>query len=969
VRDGAVLKLSDLDVSSFGHAGADYGGAVYNLGVFSADGVGFDANEALVGAAAYTGRYNEAVNVVVEEGGQEQEEGGGFLRGSGGSSGGYDRGGGDDPGSTAALLISGSECSDNLEAARPGPDRGPRPGNDPTDFYAVAGSTVSVFCSMTCTYDGAGSLVRSPTCSPTHAPTLPPTPTPVPSTSPRPTAAPAGSDDSGDDTFLGLGLGTAALLDVALGGALALCCALGCARRLELRRARAVAKARRKLQPSPGNTPSSTLPSGAGGGLSSPFFEELGGGEDGGGGGARGGDGASGRGRGGVDASVLDALYRHFGVAPSEGGGGGYAASSQGDELESHLDWAGRNSGSGGIGERASEDGGRARSVAGDMVARESGGGGGAHGRPLVAHAAHRGAAYNGRVKSADSKDLQRPGGGSRGGGGDGTRALTEPFLRAALDSMEGRAGDWLVDPSELVLGPMIGVGSSAHVFSARYFGQAVAAKRLPALTWRPAEVEAFLRQEAGLLVHLHHPSVIKFYGVGVAGDYVYMVTELCRGSLTSLIERANERGRNACAASLAKLRAAADVASPGAGAADAASSAESSAASAAAAAAAAAGDAAEAAAEAAALPLQLVLSLALGVARGVEFLHSRGVVHRDLKPDNVLLTENNEAKLCDFGISRMVHDRSGMTTAVGTPLLMAPELVYSATATGAGTPTAVDAYSFGVLLWMVATQRLNPYDDTENPWTLLAQVTRGRRPPLEVRPSAASAGRSVSSSSASSAASAALAAGSPSERSTSMASSSASACEYSSATSGEDRSRRSRTATSSAEYASVRTSTASSSSDAEGVLAASGSGAGGSVPATPGSAEGARAAPLSPMLPPLPTSPPPGSSPPVESPPLADAAGAGRDRKKQPKRGSGGGGGTRGSGRLGRDGRWAQPDGQVLRGTNLLRLPPSFRSLIARCWDADPAARPPFAAIAAELQELHDLFALDGNFDSSPGH
>jgi serine/threonine protein kinase len=191
---------------------------------------------------------------------------------------------------------------------------------------------------------------------------------------------------------------------------------------------------------------------------------------------------------------------------------------------------------------------------------------------------------------------------------------------------------------------------------------------------------------------------------------------------------------------------------------------------------------ASEAAAMCAAMPLDLLLSLALGIAQGVEFLHSRGVVHRDLKPDNVssttqspheivliplypllldlfwilllllllllllcllliilslfyvqvLLTESNEVKLCDFGISRMEHDRAGMTTAVGTPLLMAPELVLSETASMVGADaTAVDVFSFGVLLWMISTQYLCPYDGVENPWLLLSQVTQGRRPPL----------------------------------------------------------------------------------------------------------------------------------------------------------------------------------------------------------------------------------------------
>lgn len=90
--------------------------------------------------------------------------------------------------------------------------------------------------------------------------------------------------------------------------------------------------------------------------------------------------------------------------------------------------------------------------------------------------------------------------------------------------------------------------------------------------------------------------------------------------------------------------------------------------------------------------------------------------------------------KLCDFGISRMEHDRSGMTTAVGTPLLMAPELVMSETASLVSTDaTAVDVFSFGILLWMISTQHLCPYDGVENPWLLLSQVTQGRRPLLAI--------------------------------------------------------------------------------------------------------------------------------------------------------------------------------------------------------------------------------------------
>jgi hypothetical protein len=63
---------------------------------------------------------------------------------------------------------------------------------------------------------------------------------------------------------------------------------------------------------------------------------------------------------------------------------------------------------------------------------------------------------------------------------------------------MTSAPSDWILDMRSLKLGKMIGVGSSAHVFEARYFGHSVAAKRLPALSMDPVEVESFMRKEAG---------------------------------------------------------------------------------------------------------------------------------------------------------------------------------------------------------------------------------------------------------------------------------------------------------------------------------------------------------------------------------------------------------------------------------------------------------------------------------------
>ena len=246
-----------------------------------------------------------------------------------------------------------------------------------------------------------------------------------------------------------------------------------------------------------------------------------------------------------------------------------------------------------------------------------------------------------------------------------------------------------------------------------------------------------------------------------------------------------------------------------------------------------------------------------------------------------MLLTARREVKICDFGISRMVHDRSGMTTAVGTPLLMAPELVYSDTAresnTASGSATAVDVYSFGVLLWMMATQQLNPYEDMENPWALLAQVTKGRRPPLECRADVARKQQA----------------------------------------------------------------------HAERVAAAAAAAAAETRPMSADAAAGSYVPPTSP------TSPTPsgvsGSSSNNNGTGSTSVSKVGSPRVRR----------SRSS-----EGQWEPPDGEMLRGTNLLKLPQSFRDLIARCWHQDTNCRPSFSVVADELSELQELFLLGGCLD-----
>jgi serine/threonine protein kinase len=97
-------------------------------------------------------------------------------------------------------------------------------------------------------------------------------------------------------------------------------------------------------------------------------------------------------------------------------------------------------------------------------------------------------------------------------------------------------------------------------------------------------------------------------------------------------------------------------------------------------------------------LPVPRALELALAVADGLAFAHDHGLVHRDVKPQNVLLSNEGEVKVTDFGIARSLHVEHGMTqtgTVLGTGEYLAPEQ-----ASGRPISPATDVYSLGVVLW-----------------------------------------------------------------------------------------------------------------------------------------------------------------------------------------------------------------------------------------------------------------------------
>jgi serine/threonine-protein kinase len=228
--------------------------------------------------------------------------------------------------------------------------------------------------------------------------------------------------------------------------------------------------------------------------------------------------------------------------------------------------------------------------------------------------------------------------------GEDGDGADAAELLRLGL--ADGHPQDAETPPEIPGLGPLtaIGSGGMGTVYRAmqRSLGREVAVKLVrPALVEDPLFAARF-RREARLLASLEHPGIVAVHEYGKVGDRPYLVMELVRGRPLRKLIAEGLQPRDA-------------------------------------------------------------LRITEELCDALEYAHTRGVVHRDIKPDNVIIDEDGRPRLADFGLSRMAgDDNTSITEAsvMGTPLYIAPERAVG----GVDGDHRVDLYALGVLLYEMLT-------------------------------------------------------------------------------------------------------------------------------------------------------------------------------------------------------------------------------------------------------------------------
>lgn len=221
----------------------------------------------------------------------------------------------------------------------------------------------------------------------------------------------------------------------------------------------------------------------------------------------------------------------------------------------------------------------------------------------------------------------------------------------------------------------LVGVGGMAMVFEADdVFRKTVVAVKILKDEFASDEVsvQRFINESKAVLM-LSHPNIVKIFDVSVKGEYKYIVMEYIDGiTLKSYMQKKG------------------------------------------------------------ALSVKETISYSIQILRALEHAHLGGIVHRDIKPQNIMLLKNGQIKVTDFGIAKLPDAKTLTATdkAIGTVYYISPEQA----AGEKGIDRRTDLYSVGVLMYEMITGRL-PFDG-ENPVSIaLKQINEDAKAPTELIP------------------------------------------------------------------------------------------------------------------------------------------------------------------------------------------------------------------------------------------
>ena len=221
----------------------------------------------------------------------------------------------------------------------------------------------------------------------------------------------------------------------------------------------------------------------------------------------------------------------------------------------------------------------------------------------------------------------------------------------------------------------LVGIGGMAMVFEADDLLKktTVAVKILKEeFAADEVSVQRFINESKAVLM-LSHPNIVKIFDVSVKGEYKYIVMEYIDGiTLKAYMQRKGT------------------------------------------------------------LSVKETIAYSIQILRALEHAHLGGVVHRDIKPQNIMLLRSGQIKVTDFGIAKLPEAKTLTATdkAIGTVYYISPEQA----AGEKGIDRRTDLYSVGVLMYEMITGKL-PFDG-ENPVSIaLKQISEEPKPPRELNP------------------------------------------------------------------------------------------------------------------------------------------------------------------------------------------------------------------------------------------